>query len=78
MLTVLAAVVLPVVASVVESVRADAGNLILLVHLLLIAAAGAALGAVTTRSRRGVILGALTGAVAALLADFGWALAIAG
>ena len=78
LLLVLAGAALPVVAFAVEAVLGDPRNLILPVHLLLMAAVGAAAARFTARSRRAVLVGALASIVAALLADLAWLLAIAG
>jgi hypothetical protein len=78
LLLLLAGVTLPLVAAGVESVMGDPGNVILPAHLALMGVAGAALATAAARSRRGLLLGAIAGVLAAILADLVWLLAIGG
>ena len=78
LLLLLAAVTLPLTAAAIEALLGDPGNLILPAHFLLMIALGIALVAGGRWTTRRVALGGIAGAIAALAADFGWALAIAG
>ena len=78
LLVVLAAVTLPLTATAIEAILGDPRNFILPAHFLLMIALGIALVAGGRWTARRVMLGGIAGAIAALVADVGWLLAIAG
>ena len=76
-----AAVTLPLTAAAVEAVIPGGENLILPAHLLLMAVIGAAVAALVagrSRTARTLAAGGAAGVAAAVVADVGWLLAIAG
>ncbi len=78
LLLLLAAVTLPLTAAAIEALLGDPRNLILPAHFLLMIALGIALVARGPSTARRLIVGAVAGAIAALVADLGWLLAVAG
>ena len=78
LLLLLAAVTLPRTAAAIEALLGDPRNLILPAHFLLMITLGIALVAGGRWMARRAIIGAIAGAIAALVADLGWLLAIAG
>lgn len=74
LLLLLAAVTLPLTAAAIEALLGDPRNLILPAYFLFMITLGIALVA----GGRWTARRAIAGAIAALVADFGWLLAIAG